>query len=238
MDGAALAAVSGPRTPRRALGQESPSVHRGRVVARSRRLPLRDVHATCRPRRSCSWCRRQKRPPSAAAVAGNERSTGALNHRRAQRRDFGARPRDEQAPLTFERDGERLRLDLDDAVSPAHFHGRSRLERGLATDVTRNHEPPGLIHGCCHGMNSTMTPAHLSLRRSGRIPGLLITKPRKPRRARSNTNLFGPKNLRGIAIVVPRAVMERGPGAFAIRRTTGSAETRSRERRRAPSRSA
>jgi hypothetical protein len=64
--------------------------------------------------------------------------------------------RDEQPSSSFECHGERLRLDLNDAIPPAHLQRRAGLQGSFAPDFARNHQPTGGIHGGRHGTNNTI----------------------------------------------------------------------------------
>src|SRR6266508_3168852 len=96
-----------------------------------------------------------------AAMAGPAASRGriaprAFDRSGPERGHLRRRRRDEQPSLSFERHGQRERLDLDDAVTPADIERRVRFERGFSPDLAWDDQPSGRIHGGNHGTYSTI----------------------------------------------------------------------------------
>jgi hypothetical protein len=60
--------------------------------------------------------------------------------------------RDQEATFPHEPDLQRLRLDLDSSVAPAHIECHPRLDSCLSPDLFRNYQSPGRIYGTFHGM--------------------------------------------------------------------------------------
>ena len=73
------------------------------------------------------------------------RTPGPFDGAAGQRAHFVARCCDDQATPLLEPHGERLRLDFDDAVAPAHVERCVRLETGFLPDLSRDDEPPGRV---------------------------------------------------------------------------------------------
>lgn len=84
-------------------------------------------------------------------------SSRPLDSGGAQRRHGIPWLSDEQAALTFQLHGERLRLDFDDPVTPPHVEWSVGLDASLSADLARNDEPPGTVHGSNHGRDFTMS---------------------------------------------------------------------------------
>jgi hypothetical protein len=79
-----------------------------------------------------------------SATASTSEITSRVFHRSGpKRRDLGRGGGHEQTSLSFERDGKRLRFDLDNAVAAAHVQRHPGFQGGFAADFARNYESPG-----------------------------------------------------------------------------------------------
>jgi len=94
-----------------------------------------------------------------SATSAANLSSCPLDRGGPERRDSRSRLCDEQTPFAFHFHDERLRLDFDHAVAPAHVQRRARHERRFAPDLAGDHEAASLIHGRNHGANSTIESA-------------------------------------------------------------------------------
>ncbi len=82
-----------------------------------------------------------------------------------KRRTLGLGDSDHKPSFTDERDGDRRRLDLDPAITPAYIEGRSRPQAGLIADVFGDDQPTRRIHGCFHTIDSTTPLTMRTIRR-------------------------------------------------------------------------
>ena len=102
------------------------------------------------------------------------RSARSFDRCGSEGRDPAARHCYRQASPLHELYRQRLWLDLDHAVAPAHVERCVRLEASLAPDLPRDDESPGRIHGSHHAIDSTIR------RRSGQGLRAGFTAARRP----------------------------------------------------------
>jgi len=93
---------------------------------------------------------------SASVAAGRQMTPRPFDGARSKRGHLRQWSCNNQAPFAFELDSERLRLDLNHAVTPANLQWRSRLERGFPTDFAGNDQAARSIHGRYHGRYFTI----------------------------------------------------------------------------------